>query len=210
MKIKQFPELSDKGIQDALYLIERFKSKLQIVANEEIGNLYSGLVPHIETDAWSNYREELRIELEHEYKYSKFKEEWATNFRRAVFVENREEISKLIESDILKRIKHLEDCRQEFEAFRYTPLGDTYQDLKKQNEILIAKLADMTEREKILEDALNRIVGMVNQWTDEYGQRRTEEIYASKIAREAIEKSSKIKDTSEEITKYKNEKETPL
>lgn len=37
-----------------------------------------------------------------------------------------------------------------------------------------------------LKDALNRIVGMVEHWTDEHGQRRTEEIYASKIARDAL------------------------
>lgn len=35
---------------------------------------------------------------------------------------------------------------------------------------------------------LNRIVGMVEIWTDEHGQRKTEEIYASKIAREALVK----------------------
>jgi len=35
-------------------------------------------------------------------------------------------------------------------------------------------------------EALNRIVGMVEVWTDEHGQRKTEEIYASRIAREAL------------------------
>jgi len=36
------------------------------------------------------------------------------------------------------------------------------------------------------EVALNRIVGMVEVWTDEHGQRNIEEIYASRIAREAL------------------------
>ena len=35
-------------------------------------------------------------------------------------------------------------------------------------------------------EALNRIVGMVEIWTDEHGQKKTEEIYASRIAREAL------------------------
>lgn len=118
--------------------IDRFRAKMEKIAEETLGQIYSNVMPYIETDTWTNYREELRLELEHEYKYSKFKETWASNFRRAVFVENREEISKLISQDILNRIKHLEDCKQEFEMFRYTPLGDTYQDLKRENERLKA------------------------------------------------------------------------
>jgi hypothetical protein len=118
---------------DAQNFIDSFRVKMKHISEEILGEIYVNVGPYVETDQWTNYRESLRIELEHEYKYSKFKSEWATNFRRAVFVENREEISNLISDDILKRIKHLEDCKQEFEQFRYTPLGDTYQDLKNKN-----------------------------------------------------------------------------
>lgn len=127
---------AEKLQKEGQAFIDKFREKMKAIADETLGELYVNIMPYIETDTWTNYREELRLELEHEYKYSKFKEDWAVNFRRAVFVENREEISKLIEQDILKRIKHLEDCKQEFEMFRYTPLGDTYQDLKKENERL--------------------------------------------------------------------------
>ena len=126
---------------DAEEFLLKFKSRMKAVAEEVMGDLYVNCLPYIETDAWTNYREKLRLELEHEYKFSTFKQEWAQKFRRAVFVENREEISKLIAQDILKRIKHLEDCRQEFDQFRYSPGGDRYQDLKaelddvKRNEI---------------------------------------------------------------------------
>lgn len=122
--------------------IDKFRNKMKAIADETLGELYCNIMPYCETDTWTNYRESLRLELEHEYKFSTFKQDWAKNFRRAVFVENREEISKLIEQDILKRIKHLEDCHQEYEQFRYTPLGDTYQDLKKQ-------YAELKEERKI-------------------------------------------------------------
>lgn len=117
--------------QEAQVFIDKFRAKFKDIAEEELGNIYTQIMPYIETDTWTNYREALRIELEHEYKYTKFKDEWATNFRRAVFVENRVEIAKLIEQDILKRIKHLEDCKQEFDMFRYSPGGDNYQEIKK-------------------------------------------------------------------------------
>lgn len=121
---------NEKLVEDGQAFMDSFKAQMSSIVQNTLGEAYANLLPYIETDAWTNYREELRIELEREYKFSRFKQEWAVNFRRAVFVENREEISKLIEQDILKRIKHLEDCRQEFEQFRYTPLGDTYQCLK--------------------------------------------------------------------------------
>lgn len=130
---------------DAQIFIDQFRSQMQVIADETLGKIYADILPYVETDAWTNYREALRLELEYEYKYSTFKSDWATNFRRAVFVENREEISKLISDDILKRIKHLEDCRQEFEQFRYTPIGDRYQDLVKENERLKIELIRVRE-----------------------------------------------------------------
>jgi hypothetical protein len=124
---------TDKLQKDAQDFINKFRIKMKDISEEILGEIYVNVGPYVETDQWTNYRESLRLELEREYKFSTFKKEWATNFRRVVFVENREEISKLISDDILKMIKHLEDCKQEFEQFRYTPLGDTYQDLKKKN-----------------------------------------------------------------------------
>lgn len=134
---------AEKLQTEAQAFMDSFRMKMKSIADETLGELYVNIMPYGESDTWINYREALRIELEHEYKYSHFKKEWATNFRRAVFVENREEISKLIEQDILKRIKHLEDCRQEYDMFRYTPLGDTYQDLKRENEMLKLKISEL-------------------------------------------------------------------
>lgn len=127
---------SEKVQAEGQAFIDKFRKKMKDISEEILGEVYVNCMPYLETDTWTNYREALRSELEHEYKYTRFKEEWAVNFRRAVFVENREEISKLIEKDILKRIKDLEDIKQEFEMFRYSPGGDTYQDLKRKNEEL--------------------------------------------------------------------------
>jgi hypothetical protein len=130
---------AEKLALEAQSYIDKFRSQMTKIAEECLGEIYTQVLPYIETDTWTNYREALRIELQHEYKFSNFKQPWATAFRRAVFVENREEISGLIEADILKRIKHLEDCRQEFDQFRYSPGGDRYQDKVKELESLKAK-----------------------------------------------------------------------
>ena len=132
---------AEKLQKDSQEFMDKFRSRMKDIADETLGELYVNILPYVDTDSWTNYREALRIDLEHEYKFRKFKEPWATNLRRAIFVENREELSNLISDDILKRIKHLEDCRQEYEQFRYTPLGDTYQDIKRQNTSLRESLS---------------------------------------------------------------------
>lgn len=121
----------------------KFTTKMRSLAEEIIGEIEVKTLPYIETDAWTNYREQLRLELEHEYKFSRFKSEWATNFRRAVFVENRDEMSKLISYDILQRIKALEDRHQEFECFRYTPGGDAYQAIKSRLDKYVEKFGEL-------------------------------------------------------------------
>lgn len=68
--------------------------------------------------------------------------------------------------------------------------------LQKENEFLRAnKMSESVHLEAklaIAVEALERITGMVETWSDQYGQSRTEEIYASTIARETL---SKIKES---------------
>lgn len=134
---------SGKLQKEAQEFIDSFKIKLQEIINIALGEAYVNLMPYIETDAWTNYREALRLELEHEYKFSKFKSEWAKDFRRAVFVENRDEMQKLIKSDMYERLKFLENSNQEYEQFRYSPIGDRYQDIKKRLDAYIEKYGDI-------------------------------------------------------------------
>lgn len=133
----------DKLAKEAQEYIDVFRLRMKDIADETLGELYCKIIPYVDTDTWTNYREALRIELEHEYMFSKFKQPWATNFRRAVFVENREEISKLISEDILKRIKELEDIKQEFDMFRYSPGGDRYQDIKNKLDKYVEKFGEL-------------------------------------------------------------------
>lgn len=148
---------AEKLASEAQSHIDKFRHKMKEIAEECLGEIYVNITPYIETDSWTNYREALRIELQHEYKYSNFKQDWAVDFRRAVFVENREEISKLIESDILKRIKHLEDCNQEFDQFRYSPGGDRYQDLVTKHERVIEAHDFQVKLNKELQNLLKQV-----------------------------------------------------
>lgn len=135
--------------------MDSWRSRMRDISEEVLGEIYVKVLPYIETDSWTNYREALRIELEHEYKFSSFRKDWATAFRRAVFVENREEISTLISKDILARIKSLEDCRQDFEQFRYSPTGDRYQDIVRDRDKLLKQFNKAIEALDTLKIAVN-------------------------------------------------------
>lgn len=115
--IKYDSEKLEKEAQD---FIDSFKTKLTKIADETISNLYVNIMPYAETDTWTNYREALRLELEHDYRFSIFKDDWAKNFRKAIFIENKEELAELISKDLLEKIKKLEDQIQEFDMFRYS------------------------------------------------------------------------------------------
>lgn len=138
----------DKLNKEAQHFMDVYRAKFKSIADEMLGELYVNILPYLKSDTWTNYREALRLELEHEYKYSIFKDRWAENFRRAVFVENREEMVKLLDQDIYRRLKHLEDCRQEFEQFRYSPTGDRYQDIKKKLDKYIKKYGEIETQEE--------------------------------------------------------------
>lgn len=111
---------AEKLQQDAKAFLESFKQSMTKIADECISNLYTDCLPHIETDSWTNYREALRLEVETEYKESKFKSQWAMDLRRTILKENRDELVKLLNHDLLVRIKQLEDQLREYERFRYT------------------------------------------------------------------------------------------
>lgn len=108
-----FPELSEKGNQDALHLVERFKAKLQKCADETISDLYCHLLPHIETDAWTNYRGQLQSVLQNKYvtaETATSEDAWAKLIREAIFVQYRTELEQGIIADLQKRILFLEEC----------------------------------------------------------------------------------------------------
>ena len=137
------PELREKASKDAEELYKSFCAKLRKACDEILGDFEVNCVTYLESDAWSNYREAIRIEMAHEYKYSDFKNDWAKDLRRAIFVENREELAQLLSKDMLERIKYLEDCKQEYDQFRYSPGGDRYIDKCREVDQLKEEIANL-------------------------------------------------------------------
>ena len=88
-----FPELSEEGKAEAQLLIDSFKDKLTKVAEETIANLYTDAVSYIESDSWTNFRNQIMDGFK-DYDNRKIQGEW--NFK-----EIRAEIFKQFKSDII-------------------------------------------------------------------------------------------------------------
>jgi len=102
-----YPTLPDAAKEEAQELINQFKEELIKIAEETIGDLYTYVMVHIESDSWTNFRNELmqgfkgyNVRAE---SYYDFKE-----IRKQIYEEYRDEIIKDLDQDNLNRIESLE------------------------------------------------------------------------------------------------------
>jgi len=102
-----YPEISEIGKQEAGILIEKFKKELQKAANTTIGDLYCDILPHIESDAWTNVRGEILRGLTNYTRSNKIHHYEFVAIRKQMLKENRAEIIKDLNQDMLKEIESL-------------------------------------------------------------------------------------------------------
>lgn len=103
-----FPDLPEPAAVEAVALIERFKAELRKVAENAIGDLYVDVLPHIESDAWTNFRNALMDGFRN-YGNRKIQGEYDfREIRQAILREHRAEIIADLDQDNLARIATLE------------------------------------------------------------------------------------------------------
>lgn len=108
MEYPLYPKLAPAGQEEAQELINVFRDKLKSIAEEVIGNLYSDITPHIESDSWLNYRNAMmdgflnyrNRHVQGQYEFRRLREK--------IFSEFRAEIIKDLDQDNLERITKLE------------------------------------------------------------------------------------------------------
>ena len=104
-----FPELSEGGAEEARALIDRFKVALKAAADEAIDGLYCDIVPHIESDSWTNYRNDLMDGFRN---YDNRKVQNPSDFkeiRQQIYKDFRDEIIDDLNQDMVKEIEGLKD-----------------------------------------------------------------------------------------------------
>lgn len=114
-----YPRLSEEGVKEFEAVIEQFKKKMVRVAEEAIGDLYTDLSMHIESDHWTNYRNKIVAGFR---RYDCGQADRRINFRElreAVYREHRDELIADLNQDLVdenERLKRqLREARDELE-----------------------------------------------------------------------------------------------
>jgi len=104
-----FPELPEGGDEEVVALVERFKDVLKKAADDVIGDLYVDIAPHIQSDAWTNFRNDLMDGLRN---YRNRKMQASHDFkqiRAAIYKEFREEIIADLNQDLMEEVESLKE-----------------------------------------------------------------------------------------------------
>jgi hypothetical protein len=102
-----YPTLAPEAQLEAQALMDDFKEKMFKLCEETLGKLYCDVSAYIESDHWTNYRNDLLDGLQN---YGNRKVQASYDFakiRRAILNEYREEIIQDLNQDLLEEIDKL-------------------------------------------------------------------------------------------------------
>lgn len=107
-----YPDLTKEGGLEAQALMDVFKEKakeaLTKVVDEIFGQLYCDVAMYIQSDSWSNFRNDL-LEGFKNYNNRRIQAEYDfAQIRQCIYKDFREDIIKDLDQDNLKRIEQLE------------------------------------------------------------------------------------------------------
>ena len=101
-KYPLYPQLTEAGEEEAQSIINRFKEDIKKVADEAIGKLYCDVAIYIDSDSWTNFRNEL-MDGFRDYNNRKIQGEYDfKEIRAQIYKEYREDINEDLNQDILK------------------------------------------------------------------------------------------------------------
>lgn len=111
-----YPTLSEEGNEQAEKIIEKFKADLSKVAEEAITTLYADIPLYIETDSWSNFRNQIMSgfkdynnrHIQNKYDFAEIRQSILKNHREDIIADLNQDL--LLEIESLK--KQLADLRE--------------------------------------------------------------------------------------------------
>lgn len=89
--------------------MDKFRDKMKKISEEVLGEIYSELMPHIQGESWTNYRNYLNEGFSRGYVKDDFRASYHKELRKTIFLENKDEMIDLLNKDLVERVKQLED-----------------------------------------------------------------------------------------------------
>lgn len=114
-----YPHLSEKAAEEAQQLIDSFKDSMRKAAQEVLSTLYCDVVFYIESDSWSNFRNQLMDGLRN-YGNSKIQSEFDfKEIRQQILKEFRSDIITDLNQDNVEEIKKLKSQIEKLQKLSY-------------------------------------------------------------------------------------------
>lgn len=108
-KYPLFPHLSEEGAKEAEKVIEAAKKQLQRVCEEALGKIYVDIPVYMESDSWTNFRNELMDGFKNYRNRLKQGDYDFKAIRQQIYNDFRAEIITDLNQDHLEEIKRLQD-----------------------------------------------------------------------------------------------------
>lgn len=106
-----YPELNIEGMSEAQVLMNNFKKDARLTLDsllgDYLGKVYCDIIPQIESDSWSNYRNAI-MDGYKDYNNREIREWDFKAIRQKIYKDFKEEIDKDLNQDNLDRIEELE------------------------------------------------------------------------------------------------------
>ena len=110
-----YPELTEEGKKEADLWLQKFRDKMKKVADEVVSDTYCSCVGYIESDSWSNFRNEIldgfknygNRKIQAEYDFATIRSEIYKQFRDEIIVDLNQDLVKENEA-LKKRIEYFE------------------------------------------------------------------------------------------------------
>ena len=114
-----YPKLSEEGKKEAQLIIDDFKENLKKVAKEAISAFYCDVAMYIESDSWTNFRNEL-LDGFRDYNNRKIQGEYDfKKIRQAIYREYRDEIIKDLNRDLVEENEELKKTIESLQKTRF-------------------------------------------------------------------------------------------
>ena len=104
-----YPALSEEGEKQATARLNSFVDQIKKIAGEAISTFYIEDLPYIESDTWTNFRNEIMAGFKN-YKNRKIQGEYDfKEIRQAIYKEYREELIPDLNQDMIQEIAELKE-----------------------------------------------------------------------------------------------------
>jgi hypothetical protein len=111
-----YPELRPGGAEEAQRLMDKFKEEMRALCSNTLEELYVGVAAYVESDNWTNFRNDLMDGLQ-DYSNRKIQGEYDfKKIRQAILREYRQDIIADLNADLVaeneelkKRIEQMSD-----------------------------------------------------------------------------------------------------